>query len=164
MCLARRLTMASGFPLSFGVFQEYYSGIPQFANSPFITYVGSIATGITYFGAPIMAPLVKRYANYQIHMVWAGWVLCLAGLIGGSFVDTVGSLVATQGVIYGGEKLFRRFGAKINAVQSVISSSSIPWSAWSTSGGSPAAVLLGASCSDHPEHRVSLTHSLMKLY
>ncbi|PQE17528.1 Major facilitator superfamily transporter protein [Rutstroemia sp. NJR-2017a BBW] len=90
-----------GFPLSFGIFQSYYSQLPQFNNSPYITYVGTIATGITYLGAPFVAPFVKRFPRYQRPMIWLGWVLCIGSLVAGSFADTVSSLIATQGVIYG---------------------------------------------------------------
>lgn len=92
-----------GFPLSFGIFQEYYSSLPEFQGSPYITYIGSIATGIVYMGAPLMAPLVKRFPMYQRHMVVAGWVICLAGMVAGSFADTIGALIVTQGVMYGGK-------------------------------------------------------------
>lgn len=92
-----------GFPLSFGIFQEYYSTLPQFEGNPFITYIGSIATGIAYLGAPLMAPLVKKFPMYQRHMVVVGWVICLGALVAGSFADTMGSLVATQGIMYGSE-------------------------------------------------------------
>jgi len=92
-----------GFPLSFGIFQEYYSGLPEFEGSPYITYIGSIATGIVYMGAPLMAPLVKRFPMYQRHMVVAGWIICLAGMVAGSFADTIGALIITQGVMYGGK-------------------------------------------------------------
>ncbi|KAI5207334.1 MFS general substrate transporter [Aureobasidium subglaciale] len=71
-----------GFPLSFGIFQEYYSTIPEFEGSPYITYIGSIATGLCYMGAPLMAPLVKS-------------------LVAGSFADEMGALIVTQGVMYG---------------------------------------------------------------
>lgn len=91
-----------GFPLSFGIFQEYYSSLPEFEGSPYITYIGSIATGIVYMGAPLMAPLVKRFPMYQRHMVVAGWVVCLAGMVAGSFADTIGALIVSQGVMYGG--------------------------------------------------------------
>jgi hypothetical protein len=91
-----------GFALSFGVFQNYYSRLPQFANNPFIPYVGSISTGISLLGAPIMAPLVKRFPKYQRHMIWMGWPVCIAGVLAGSFVDTLLGLVMTQGVMYGG--------------------------------------------------------------
>ncbi|KAI5198608.1 MFS general substrate transporter [Aureobasidium subglaciale] len=90
-----------GFPLSFGIFQEYYSTLPQFEGSPFITYIGSIATGFCYLGAPLMAPLVKRYARWRRWMVVGGWSVCLASLVAGSFADTMGALIVTQGVMYG---------------------------------------------------------------
>ena len=93
----------AGFPLSFGVFQSYYSQLPQFRRSPFITYVGTIATGIPYLGAPLMVPLVKRYPKYQRPMIWLGWTICISGLVAGSFAATVTSLVMTQGVMYGGQ-------------------------------------------------------------
>lgn len=92
-----------GFPLSFGIFQEYYSSLPEFEGSPFITYIGSIATGIVYMGAPLMAPLVKKFPMYQKHMVIAGWIICLGGMVAGSFADTIGALIVTQGVMYGGK-------------------------------------------------------------
>lgn len=98
--MASPLTL-QGFPLSFGVFQEYYAGLPKFSGNPSITYIGSIATGIVYLGAPLMAPLVKLYPVYQRYMVWLGWMICVAALVAGSFADTIGSLIMTQGVMYG---------------------------------------------------------------
>ncbi|KAG9548770.1 MFS general substrate transporter, partial [Aureobasidium melanogenum] len=90
-----------GFPLSFGIFQEYYSTLPQFENNKYITYIGSIATGICYMGAPLMAPLVKRFPKWQGTMVRVGWVICLGALVAGSFAETIGGLIFTQGVMYG---------------------------------------------------------------
>ena len=100
-----------GFPLSFGVFQEYYSDIPEFSDNTSITYIGSIATGIVYLGAPLMAPLVKLYPVYQRYMVWLGWAICVAALVAGSFADTIESLIMTQGVMYGGSFCLQRFPA-----------------------------------------------------
>jgi hypothetical protein len=92
-----------GFPLSFGIFQQYYTSLPEFEGSPFITYIGSIATGIVYMGAPLMAPLVKRFPVYQKHMVIVGWIICLGSMVAGSFADTIGALIVTQGAMYGGK-------------------------------------------------------------
>lgn len=92
-----------GFPLSFGIFQEYYSTLPQFENNKHITYIGSIATGICYMGAPLMAPLVKRFPGWQKVMVRVGWVICLGALVAGSFAESIGGLIVTQGVMYGSE-------------------------------------------------------------
>jgi hypothetical protein len=91
-----------GFPLAYGVFQNYYSQVPAFANSPLIPVVGGISSGISYLGSPFMVPLVKRFPKYQKHMIWFGWTLCIAGLVGGSFVTTLPGLIFTQGIMYGG--------------------------------------------------------------
>jgi hypothetical protein len=91
-----------GFPLAYGVFQNYYSQVPAFANSPLIPVVGGVSSGISYLGSPFMVPLVKRFPKYQKHMIWLGWSLCIAGLVGGSFVTTLPGLMFTQGIMYGG--------------------------------------------------------------
>lgn len=61
-----------GFPLSFGVFQNYYSHLPQFANNPYIPIVGTVASGISYLGAPLVTPVIKRYSRYRRQMIWFG--------------------------------------------------------------------------------------------
>jgi ethanolamine transporter EutH len=94
--------LLSGFALSFGIFQNYYANLPEFANNPYIPIVGSIATGISYLGAPFMTPFVKRFPRHQRTMIWVGWVMCLGGLAAGSFVRTLGGLIITQGIMYGG--------------------------------------------------------------
>jgi hypothetical protein len=58
-----------GFSLSFGIFQNYYAHVPEFADSSLIPFVGSIATGIAFLGAPFMTPVVKRYPKYQVYMI-----------------------------------------------------------------------------------------------
>jgi hypothetical protein len=60
-----------GFPISFGVFQDYYSTLPQFADSKNnIALIGTIAQGSCYLGAPISAALTKRFPRYQRHIIW----------------------------------------------------------------------------------------------
>ncbi|OZJ01544.1 hypothetical protein BZG36_05508 [Bifiguratus adelaidae] len=90
-----------GFPLSYGIFQNYYSQLPEFAGNPYIPIVGSIAQGISYLGAPVMAPLVKRFPKYLRHMIYLGLPLCILGLVAGSFANTLGGLIVTQGIMYG---------------------------------------------------------------
>ncbi|KAI4146310.1 MAG: hypothetical protein LQ341_002130, partial [Variospora aurantia] len=34
-------------------------------------------------------------------MIWLGWPFCIAGLIAGSFANTIGALIMTQGIMYG---------------------------------------------------------------
>ncbi|KIW29467.1 uncharacterized protein PV07_05281 [Cladophialophora immunda] len=90
-----------GFPLSFGVFQNYYSQLPEFVNQRYISVIGTIASGMSYMGAPLIIPVLRRYAKYRRQMIWFGWTLCILGILCGSFASTVGSLIFTQGVMYG---------------------------------------------------------------
>lgn len=61
-----------GFPLSFGVFQNYYSELPQFKDNAFVSVIGTIASGITYVAAPIIIPLIKRFPGWRRRMIWTG--------------------------------------------------------------------------------------------
>jgi MFS family permease len=90
-----------GFPLSFGVFQEYYSHLPAFKNEPYLSIVGTTASGISYLGAPLALPLIRRWSTYRMHMILVGWPLCIMGLVAGSFADRLNTLILTQGVMYG---------------------------------------------------------------
>ncbi|KAI1115554.1 major facilitator superfamily domain-containing protein [Nemania sp. NC0429] len=90
-----------GFPLSFGVFQEYYSTVPEFANNRYISVVGTIASGFGYLGAPVIMPFIQRYQRWRRRMIWVGWSICIAGLAAGSFASTLEVLILTQGVAYG---------------------------------------------------------------
>ncbi|TEA22331.1 MFS transporter asaE [Colletotrichum sidae] len=90
-----------GFPLTFGVFQEYYSAQPQFSGNSDIAVIGTVSTSIYFLFAPLAAPLVRRFNAWQRHMVVAGWAVCVASLVGASFSDSVPGLIATQGALYG---------------------------------------------------------------
>ena len=90
-----------GFPLSFGVFQNYYAHLPQFKDNPYVSVVGTTASGISYLGAPLVMPLIRRWSRYRKQMILVGWPLCIAGLVAGSFADSLSTLVLTQGVMYG---------------------------------------------------------------
>lgn len=90
-----------GFPLSFGVFQQYYSEQPEFKDSPYISVIGTVASGLSYMAAPVIIPIVKRYSRYRRQMILVGWTLSLLSLIAGSFANTLGTLILTQGLGYG---------------------------------------------------------------
>ncbi|MCJ1441733.1 MAG: hypothetical protein MMC23_002225 [Stictis urceolatum] len=90
-----------GLPLAFGVFQNFYCQLPQFADNPYISIIGTLSTGISYLGGPLMMPLIKKYPNQRRYMVWAGWFTCVVGLVAGSFANSFGALVGTQGIMYG---------------------------------------------------------------
>ena len=89
-----------GFALSFGVFQNYYSTHPPFAGSPSIPIVGTLATGVTYLGAPFMTPLIRCFPKWRREMIWTGWAVTIFSLIGASFAKSIGMLIATQGALY----------------------------------------------------------------
>ncbi|TID17822.1 MFS general substrate transporter [Venturia nashicola] len=90
-----------GFPLSFGVFQNYYARLPQFEQNPYIAVVGTVATGICYLGAPAVVLLMNWFPGWERVWIWVGWPLCLGGLVAGSFATTLTALILTQGVMYG---------------------------------------------------------------
>jgi len=90
-----------GFPISFGIFQNYYSHLPELMSSPNISSIGTVAQGLCYLGAPFVTVLAKRYPKYQRHMIWAGWPVCILSLVAGSFTTTVEGLILTQGLMYG---------------------------------------------------------------
>ncbi|KAF5869717.1 putative mfs monocarboxylate transporter protein [Botrytis fragariae] len=91
-----------GFPISFGVFQDYYFTLPQFTTSKSqIALIGTISQGLCYLGAPLSASLTKRFPKHQTHQIWLGLPICILGLVAGSFCDSVQGLIWTQGVMYG---------------------------------------------------------------
>ncbi|KAF2716712.1 MFS general substrate transporter [Polychaeton citri CBS 116435] len=90
-----------GFPLSFGVFQNYYSRLPAFANHSFISVIGSTSSGISYLAAPFIIPFIRRRSKYRRHMILIGWPICLLSLVAGSFANSLGALIFTQGIMYG---------------------------------------------------------------
>lgn len=61
-----------GFPLSYGVFQQYYSTVPEFAGNKYVGVVGTIASGLGYLGAPIVMPFIQRNERWVRPMVWVG--------------------------------------------------------------------------------------------
>lgn len=74
-----------------------------FKNNRYVPIVGTMASGIPYLGGPVMAVFVRRYQHYRLYIVWIDWPLCILGLFAGSFAKSLGSLIFTQGIIYGGE-------------------------------------------------------------
>ena len=93
----------SGLPISFGVFQDYYTTeLPAFEGNPYVPLIGTTASGIPYLGAPLMAIVARRSQQYLGPIIWFGWLLCEVGLVVSSFVDTVPALIMSQGIMYGG--------------------------------------------------------------
>ncbi|KAI9158185.1 MFS-type transporter pynF [Paramyrothecium foliicola] len=91
-----------GFPLAYGVFQEYYSTHPDFeGNADNLAHVGTLSTSVYFISAPLVTPVVKRYQRWQTYMIGVGAVLCVVALVAASFATSVTSLIITQGVMYG---------------------------------------------------------------
>ncbi|KAF7548522.1 hypothetical protein G7046_g8650 [Stylonectria norvegica] len=90
-----------GFPVTFGVFQEYYSRQPEFENDPRIPIIGSVVTSMCFLGGPIATPLVKRYQRWQRHMIFGGFAIVIVSLVAASFAESVPGLIGTQGFLYG---------------------------------------------------------------
>ena len=89
------------------MFQNYYAKLPQFQGNPYIPVVGTLASGIPYLGGPLITLLVRRFQRYRILIVWVGYVICILGLFLGSFADSIGTLILTQGILYGSKKVHR---------------------------------------------------------
>ena len=66
------LLTATGFPLSYGVFQDYYSQLPEFAGNPYVSVVGTVSSGLGYLGAPLVTPIIRRYSKYRRYMIMVG--------------------------------------------------------------------------------------------
>ena len=94
--------MIWGFPLSFGIFQAYYSNLTLFKDERSgIPTIGALVLGVSYLGCPFANPVVFRFAKYQKSIVVLGWLLCASALILASFATHVWHLWLTQGAMYG---------------------------------------------------------------
>lgn len=112
-------------PLTYAVFLTYYETVPYFRGNRYLAVIGTLCTvgrhlalgflqavqprkhgtdeykGIPFLGAPIITPITAKWHKYQRQMIWAGWAMCIAGLIAASFATKVWHLIVTQGVLYG---------------------------------------------------------------
>ncbi|KAK1656821.1 major facilitator superfamily transporter [Colletotrichum godetiae] len=95
-----------GFPLSYGVFQDYYSKHPALKHDPSIAVIGTVATSVYYLGGPLATPFAARFQAWQRHMIIVGWLGCALSLLIASFATSVPGLIATQGFLYGFAFLF----------------------------------------------------------
>lgn len=95
------LTTAVGFPLSFGIFQEYFRNSHSFPGTTQTPWIGVLSTGVPYLGAPVMTYLCQKY-NFKLRLyVVVGWLLCVVGLVAAAFCRSVIALLFTQGLCYG---------------------------------------------------------------
>ncbi|KAF1988144.1 MFS general substrate transporter [Aulographum hederae CBS 113979] len=93
--------MTSGVWVAFGIFQSYYVDKSQFSSSTGIPTIGTLLGGTAWIATPLTNAVVIRYPERRIHMLWLGWVFCLAGLFLASFATEVWHLELFQGFTYG---------------------------------------------------------------
>ncbi|KAJ5626742.1 hypothetical protein N7528_004169 [Penicillium herquei] len=89
-----------GFAFTYGVFQEYYSALPEFENSGNIAVVGTCAMGIMYLDLPIVFAAYRQWPKYQRLGCGVGVILMCLALGLSSFSTNVTHLIITQGIFY----------------------------------------------------------------
>lgn len=89
-----------GFPSVFGVFQDYYSTHEPFAGSTAIPVVGTCAMGTMYLGMPVAFGILKSFPRIRRWSNIVGLLVMCVSLSMASFATNVGSLIATQGIIF----------------------------------------------------------------
>ena len=93
---------APGFPLTFGVFQDYFNRHGKLSNTSQSIWIGVLSTGVPFMGAPFMTCICKTYPHInRRYYILLGLAICVASLIGASFSASLLPLVMTQGLLYG---------------------------------------------------------------
>lgn len=87
--------------MSYGVFQEYYSGNWSLAGNQEVTgVIGTTSNGVMYLSMPFFFALfTRRWARYRQTAAVCGAVLACLSFLLSSFSTHVWHLVATQGVL-----------------------------------------------------------------
>lgn len=98
--IAILLTLA-GFAMSYGVFQEYYSGNWTLQGSREITgIIGTTSNGVMYLSMPFLFALfTRRWARRRQTAALCGAALTCISFLLSSFSTHVWHLVVTQGVM-----------------------------------------------------------------
>ncbi|KAJ5375255.1 hypothetical protein N7517_007261 [Penicillium concentricum] len=89
-----------GFAFTYGVFQAYYSDIPQFKDSGNIAVVGTCAMGIMYLDLPLVFAAYRQWPKYQRFGCGLGVLLMCAALGLSSLATNTNHLIITQGIFY----------------------------------------------------------------
>ncbi|KAH6655902.1 major facilitator superfamily domain-containing protein [Truncatella angustata] len=91
----------TGFAMSYGVFQEYYSGNWTLEGSREVTgIIGTTLNGVTYLSMPLLFALfTRRWAHWRRTAAFYGALLTATSFLLSSFSTHVWQLVATQGVL-----------------------------------------------------------------
>ncbi|KAH6976242.1 major facilitator superfamily domain-containing protein [Ilyonectria sp. MPI-CAGE-AT-0026] len=92
--------LAWGFPNSFGVFQEYYSGHALFAGSAMIPVIGTCTLGIMYLTMPLIMGFQRLYPRFGRWSPVIGLSIMSISLGIGSYSQTTTHLMVSQGIFF----------------------------------------------------------------
>ena len=96
-----KLINETGFPISFGVFQEYYTAHEPFSSNPSgIAIIGTSSTGIMYLSCPILFAAFRHWPQIRRSCLLIGLVINSLAIFAASFSTEVFHLILTQGVLY----------------------------------------------------------------
>ncbi|KAI9663525.1 MAG: hypothetical protein M1831_002534 [Alyxoria varia] len=91
-----------GFPYSFGLFEKYYTTHEPFSKDPSgIAAIGTTATGIMYFGSPVVSSILQKWPRLRRSFCVLGLSVVVLSLVAASFSQSIAHLILTQGVLYG---------------------------------------------------------------
>ena len=91
-----------GFPVSFGVFESFYSSYPLFAdNKNEVAIIGTCSIGALYLLAPISIFILETWPSMRRLSSIAGMAIIVSSLIASSFAIHIWHLIFSQGVLYG---------------------------------------------------------------
>lgn len=91
-----------GFPMSYGIFQEYYTSdaFSLEGNRDLTGIIGTTSNGVIYLSMPLLFALFTiRWARYRQTAAFSGSILLCLGYLASSFSTNISHLVATQGVL-----------------------------------------------------------------
>ncbi|KAB5549534.1 major facilitator superfamily domain-containing protein [Coniochaeta sp. 2T2.1] len=97
----KRAMVLVGFAMSYGVFQEYYSGNWTLGGDQAATgVIGTTSNGVMYLSMPFLFALfTKRWASQRQTAAVCGAILACLSFLLSSFSTNVWHLIATQGVM-----------------------------------------------------------------
>lgn len=95
------------FPLTFGVFQEFFGQDKHFSNASYSIWIGVLSTGFPYLAAPLMTVVCeKQHQSRWKLFVLFGWIICAVSLVSAAFSNSLLALALTQGLLYAAGLLF----------------------------------------------------------
>ena len=101
LCSPNTQADVQGFPLNYGVFQNYYSTHPPYNARTDLSTVGTLGTCLYLLGGPLATYFIHRYHRWQRQIIWLGFTIAIVGLAAAGWAKSFSTLAATQGIIYG---------------------------------------------------------------